>query len=56
MAAGFAVPEVGCQITPRLIFVRLARFLSALFQTDPRFVTPAASSAPAKRARSQTKP
>ena len=37
----------GFRITPQgLAFVRFARLLSKIFQTDPRFVTPAAAPAP----------
>lgn len=40
----------GFRITPQgLAFVRFARFLSIVFQTDPRFVTPAATSVDPKR-------
>lgn len=41
----------GFRITPQgLAFVRFARLLSKIFQTDPRFVTPAAAPAPGSAA------
>lgn len=42
-----AQTEDGFRITPQgLAFVRFARFLSVVFQTDRRFVTPAQAAAP----------
>ncbi len=47
ISGNVSATATGFRITPQgLAFVRLARFLSTIFQTDPRFVTPAGELVP----------